>query len=255
MPQTLETLLGLFTAYTGRSDLTKTQNAWFLNQGSRMLDRLGDWPHNRGRHIETLEAGEYHFSLPRQVRVVKHAYIKALKGDSITGSYNDGAQWLMKGPRPITEIQQLYPDMTDTSIRSGPVYWGDGWRVLVMPDAGVEGLDLPADLADVAADSSVADHLSIVIAPPPDKAYHLIFFVYKYTPDLVADTDTNFWSTNFSEALLLAAKAVYQKSLDNYPTADKIRVQVMADVSAYYRDMVEGELVGLPDGVVTAEAS
>ena len=252
---TLETLLGLFAAYTGRGDLTKTQNTWFLNQGSRMLDRMGDWPHNRGRHIETLEAGEYHFALPRQVRLVKHAYIKALKGDSITGAYSDGAQWLMKGPRKITEIQQLYPDFTDTSIRSGPIYWGSGWRPLVMPDEGVEALDLPADLADVAADSAVADHLSVIIAPPPDKAYHLIFFVYKYTPDLVADDDTNFWADNFGEALLLAAKAVYQRSLDNYPTADKIRNQVFADVTAYYKDMVEGELGNLPTGVLTAESS
>jgi len=252
---TLETLLGLFAAYTGRGDLTKLQNAWFINQGSRMLDRMGDWPHNRGRHIETLAAGEYHFALPRQVRVVKYAYIKSLKGSTVTGSTVDATQWLLAGPKNITEIQQRYPDMSDTSIRSGPVWWADGWRTLVMPDAGVEDLDLPADLADVAADSAVADHLSLVIAPPPDKAYHLILFVYKYTPDLVADTDTNFWSTNYASALLLAAKSVYQESLDNYPTADKIRVRVFADVSAYYKDMVEGELEGLPTGIYTAEGA
>lgn len=251
---TLETLRGLFAAYTGRADLQNNDaDVWFLNQGSRMLDRLGDWPHNRGRHIETLVAGEYHFALPRQVRVVKHIHISVPKESTITGSSSSGTKWLLEGPRPIVEIEQMYPDLSDTDIRSGPIYWGDGWRPLVMPDAGAEDLDLPADLADVAGDSAVADHLSVVIAPPPDKAYFLTMHVYKYTPDLVADSDTNFWSTNYAEQLLLGAKCVYQRSLDNYPTADKIRAQVYEDLTAYYKDKVEGELNDLPDGVYTAE--
>lgn len=251
----LGTMLELFAAYSGRSDLSRTANTWLINQGGRMLDRLGNWPHNRGRHIVTIAAGEYHFALPRQVRAVKYAYIKALKGTTITGATADGTQWLLGGPKNITEIQQLYPDMTDISIRSGPAIWGDGWRTLIMPDAGVEGLDLPADLADVAADSAVADHVSMVIAPPPDKAYHLILFVYKYTPDLVADADTNFWSIHFARELMLATKAVYQESLDNYPTADKIRGRIEAGLLAYHKDMVEGEFTNLPTGVYTAEGA
>lgn len=240
-----QTIIAMFDVYTGRSDLSETAKLWFINEGSMALDRLGHFPHQQARFMQKVEEGDYNITLPYQVRVVKYAYLRVPKGDSITGGTNDGTRKQLEA-KSATDIAAMYADLSDSSTYGVPACWAISYRPLTLPNAGVEALDLPADLADAAADSTVADHINLVIAPAPSQTYYLELYVCRYSPLLKSDSDSNWWSTNYGHLLLQAAQAVYQESLLNFVTADKLRAAVQFRIQEYFHDQVEQEQAGVP---------
>lgn len=241
-------ILPIFKMSIGREDLNDTTATWFVDQGSRILDRHSMFPHNKRRWLKTIEAGDYHLTMPNTIRDVLQGYIRRGKYSTILGSTSANARVPMYKATELN-INASYGDLTDSSSRGRPTYWGYSHRSLVVPDGGAEELDFPADLADVAADSAVADHISITLAPAADQDYTVEFFCLAYSGKLRAVTDSNMWTERYAQALNLAAQCAWYQTFRNMATAEELRIAAYVHLDGYFNDMVEDEQTGLPAGV------
>ena len=73
----------------------------------------------------------------------------------------------------------------------------------------------------------------LILRPTPDAAYVYHFYYYQYLPELSADTDTNWWTTDAWEILLYGALLQAQSFLK-----DDSRIQL-------WHGLLQEALIGL----------
>lgn len=241
-------ILPIFKMAVGREDLNDTTAIWFVDQGSRILDRFAAFPHNKRRWMQEIEAGDYHLTCPSTIRVITDGFIRRGKNSTILGASSANARVPMQKVEE-SAINARFTDLSDSSSRGRPLFWSYAHRSLVVPDGGADELDWPADLADVAADSAVSDHVSITLAPAADQDYTVEFFCQAYSSKLAALTDQNQWTENYQQALNLAAQCAWYQTFRNMSTAEELRMAAFVHLEGYHNDMVEDEQTGLPPGV------
>lgn len=200
-----------FIELSGRYDLVENTSSYadnganfFINRGMRFLDRKFTAPQASARVFTTLAANAWHTTI-QHCRTLLDVY---LTDDSEGTRYKltrKSAEWLRahypKKPSMITPGQPVY--YAPTIIRTTPAE-----TLFTVDRVGTEV---------VYGASKYFGYNAILFMPPAQQLYYLELIGTFFHPELVEDTDTNWWSVEEYDTLILAA--LYMVEVHNRNTA------------------------------------
>ena len=228
----LTELIGLFDATSGRSSLAPTEKAYYINQGMRMLDRMGNHEHARGRIVQELAAGQYKLMVPDTFRAVHASWIETSSAGKIR-----------MRKKELSCILSTYPDMTDTSCWGTPKWWAlEYGTVLDVFGGSIDSVEVPINHVDDMIDSR-ADTRQFVFGPPNATAGNLVVMHgIIFTPTLTKVYDTNYWSLLYSDLVIYAAMYVYDSFHRNDAGAQEWMMKIRAEMSEVIKDQTENDM-------------
>ncbi len=233
-------LLGIrkqFRDISGRYDLVNddfSDNGCdvYINEGSRWLDRNVNVGKRKASHMTLMAAGDWYTEIST-TRSVKEVWLTTTEG-----------KWLP------TKIH--LKELINSFFTAIPANWTNG-----TPIAYALGLSryLPADIdaGDLAimqaltgmVNSSGDDYDAIIFSCPVDVQTLVEVIGDFYSPSLVEDDDTNFWSS--VHPLLLVNASIRQTFVasGNTPMLKTFNDAIAQDLKTLEMDTVESEIAGV----------
>jgi hypothetical protein len=207
-------LSGRHDLASGGIDIWDTDEGadWFINAGSRWLDVSQETLLSEVEWQESFTSGSYLVAL-KKARAITHVYRKASNGKK---------KLLQK--RTMDWLLANYPEL-DSTDNGTPSYW-----------APVITHRAPEQVAS----GSSADVKSIYLMPPADGSYTISVFGLFHQLELSDNADTNYWSSEYPDLLVLAALMMLETFYRN--------TQGVRD----YREAIETILIGLDRDAVEA---
>jgi len=196
-----------------------------IDRGQRYLDQ----------HVKTIHINSYFFTaLALNQNLVHLEGLRSLLSIDLFEANSDV-------PIPILYTPNL--DVISYYLNSENVTIGTPYAWTYMSTAltkAVAGIDLTLfDGTDVVVQPADLTKTSIILGPAADKAYTLRAFGRFYTPKLLLDTDTSYWTVNHEGASEALALYYWALSQDNKTLADRYLAE--ADIDEITKDSVEAE--------------
>lgn len=181
---------------SGRFDLVNSDGSdngadFYINEGSRYLDRLETVKKSMAYNYSNLALGHYFISFPF-CRAVQEVWVANLS-----------ARWQLE-KKTFQWIRSEYAQ-TFLQADSGPPQYYAPINVRTVPSMDVltGELDVMASMMDVISTDSL-DYNAIIVAPRTDAALSIEIGGLFYQKFLVEDTDENYWSQLHPLCLILA---------------------------------------------------
>jgi hypothetical protein len=173
----------------------------YINAAQRMLDRKTGFIDDTARHFTTIDAGTFFVEF-ENARTI----------DTVWAATADDSWELDR--ESIEDLKDTYAGPFG-DVDQGAVLYFAFTRLRTMPDS--TALDaLPGYGTEVAVDGSQRSSTGIIILPPTDEEIQIEVWGKFYSPKLVTDLDTSYWTENHPETLLKAT--MYQLEVDNRNT-------------------------------------
>lgn len=202
---TLAAIREKFIDFSGRYDLENADGSdnganFFINAGLKFLDRMLDNEKFASRYTKRLQICESLVRLPR-CRIIKEVFV-----------YDENLETkVMLKKLGYAEFSLAFPSDETKLVNGAPTYYVP--LSLRTANEGVSDIALQANAADfLASDVEIS---AIRIAPPPDKVKIVEVYGQFYSPELLEDDDTNFWSVLYPEILIQAALVQLEKYMRN----------------------------------------
>ncbi len=178
---------------SGRFDLADVENSYadlgmdfFINSAQDFLDRRQNTPKSTNTIYDEVAAGTWYYDFQR-CRKVEEVWI----------NNTEGMSQLEK--KSYKELKALYPSLISETDQGTPLYYAVA-SIKSTEDADIDNLG--AFFNHTKSDDDTYN--GIVILPPPDEAIVVQIKGLFYADALSADSDTNFWSTNYPDLFLMA---------------------------------------------------
>lgn len=218
----------MFRDLSGRYDLVDDDSQDtvndLINEASRKLDRQGENQKTWGSHFEEAVIDAFKVDIPN-CRAIKEVWLTNAELD----------RWRIE-KMDLQEIVATYLSSTPTS--GEPLYYSP-----VITREIPEGTDLSAFAAYMTyLDTSVAigyDVNAVVILPPTDEALLVEVRGLYYSARMVADADTNYWSTVHPLTLLKASLLELEIFNQNEGKTKQWRSALAEDLIGISKDLVE----------------
>ena len=230
----LKELRTQFVKRNGRYDLVVDNVDWadnganfYINSGQRYIDRLDTVKRSTGKTFRPLSAGGYYVTFPF-CRAIQEAW--ALSSTAQTKLTKIDFQ----------ELREYYSAPVSSIGRGLPsFYFPAGIRLVPEADRlPIEDLDAILIWAHVTIDPSY-NYNSIMLFPPSDGSYTIEVDGLFYQPELLADTDTNFWSEVHPEILLMAANRQLEIDYRNSTGVKDWDMAIQTEILGLGKDLVE----------------
>lgn len=230
---TLKEIRTWFIQISGRYDLVedavdfvdKGANV-YIKAGQRYLDRGVTQKKGTARAVNMLEVGQYLMTFS-EIRAIQEVWCAR---DQI-------GRWLLE-KKDFDWIRQAFPNM-DTLTNGTPMFYCPAVLETVTPPA--EGFDgLMNYLGDMTGDDATS-YNGVIIFPPPDVQTMVEVFGYVYKKSLVEDTDTNFWSLEHPELLVMSAQLILEKFNRNTEGVRDWKESIGEHLDAISKDLAEEE--------------
>lgn len=220
-----------FRELSGRYDLVNDDFSdnganFYINQGSRWLDKAVETTKSWASYMEVKAAGSWNVQFP-QARAVKEVWISTVEG-----------KWQLEKMR--------LQDMIASFFTKNPTEWTNGTPVYYSPilTRTIPETLTPADIAAFSAfvgliTSTGYDYNAIILSSPVDQDTLVEIIGLFYSQTMTEDTDTNFWST--VHPLLLVQAAIRQTYIvsGNKPMLDILDRGLDGDLTRLGYDLVE----------------
>jgi len=237
MIMNLKEIRALFELRSGRSDLVDEGGAdtgadFYIQSGQRTLERLVETDKSWARKHAVLAIGDY-YAIFKGCRAVKEVWI----------STSEGRVQLTKVSQ--TEMRTLYYEDAPDEVDSGDTLEYCLVSLRTYPDGDNVTIDYLYDhqLEDDATEDY--EYKGIIFSPPTDKAAVLEVFGLFYSPTLTLDADSNYWSVNHPEILLMAALYQLEVSYRNTEGAKDWMNAIVLETTGLEKDLVEEEIAGV----------
>lgn len=220
-----------FRDLSGRYDLVNDDFSdngvdFYVNQGSRWLDRTVETTKSWASYMHVLAAGEWNLQF-QQARAIKEVWISTVEG-----------KWQLKKMR--------LQDLIASFFTANPTEWTNGTPVYYAPilTRTIPETLTPADIAAFSAfigliTSTGYDYNAIILSAPVDQDTLVEVIGLFYSQTLVADADTNFWSTVHPLLLIQSALRQVHTMSGNRPMLDILERGIGADLKELGFDLVE----------------
>lgn len=204
-----------FYKMSGRADLVKSIDEagetcadngadFFINRGIRYLDSLQDTPMARKRAIFQMVAGEYFTEMP-DCRTVDRVY--AIKSDGVrTLLLKVDLEWL----------RENYAKSFETVDRGAPLYYAPNVNQVASQNLGDTNADYAGmfDWEDL-IQGYAAGAKGILVMPPVDSTFTISVYGKFFSAELVNDTDSNFWASEYPDLVVMAASRLTEVMMRN----------------------------------------
>jgi hypothetical protein len=185
-----------FIEMCGRDDLVNSDGSdngadFYINEGQRFLDRRIDFGKSTGVVFKNLSINSWYIYL-EDCRAVTDVWVQDTE-----------ERWLLE-KKDLKWLYEEYPDTIAETDSGDPAYWAI---------ANVRGLDLRAAttlgtfFSFVMSQRSSEGVTGIVIMPPTDTALVVEVWGKFYSPRLLQDADSTWWSRE--QEFLLLNSALY----------------------------------------------
>jgi hypothetical protein len=183
-----------FVQFSGRYDLINSDGSdnganFFVSAGQKFLDRRIDFRKTQGVYFKSLSTDEWYLKL-QNCRSLEKIWVNTTE-----------ERWQLE-KKDLSWLYKEYPDSISETDSGDPLYWAPaelrGIRTADKDDQG--------DFFNyVLGESGREDFSGIVILPPTNEAITIELHGKFYSPKLVNDSDTSYWSVVVEETLLMAA--------------------------------------------------
>jgi hypothetical protein len=188
-----------FAKLSGRYDLVNadfTDNGadFFVESGQRFLDRLIQTPKSTARSFLLLETGKTTVVF-QNCRAIKHVYVA------------DTTERLALERKSLSWMRENYSGILSEIGTGAPLYYTPAY-LRMNPETKLAQLKDVALYLGYGYDVMVGDHVEyngVLVMPPADQNYMIEVEGLFYTPLLDGETDSNYWSVNHSNVLIMAA--------------------------------------------------
>jgi len=200
---TLAQIRANFVAKTGRNDLVAGDGTtddganFFINAGLRLLDTLQDNPYTKRRYMKDVVSGAYTLSF-QYCRSVEKVWMS-----------NANQRYELTGPMSEEWIRRNY-EVAIADIATGvPVYYCTNVIKLApsqIDETLVGFTDATYDKGDIVYGRDWT-YTGILFMPPADGTYTATVYGKFFTERLAEDANTNYWSNEYPDLLVMAAMA------------------------------------------------
>lgn len=224
---------------SGRYDLVQDAESYtdngadfYIRAGQRWLDRELTLKKGVGRYIDTLQVGQYLLTF-KDVRAIQEVY---LARDGI-------GRWRLE-KKDFSWMRAAFPNMD--SLQNGTTYFYCPAMLEVVPplERGYDGL--MTYLGDLTGDDP-SEYNGIILLPPPDASTMVEVFGTVYKPLLSVDTDTNYWSIEHPELLVMAAQLIIEMMNRNTEGVKDWRESIHMVLDGISKDLVEEEIADVEE--------
>lgn len=214
-----------FCSVSGRYDLVEddaTELAdFFINEGSKLLDRLSEMQKTWASHFRYMVAGDWNVQFP-YCRAVKEVW--AATRTARWQLEKKDLQWLLANM--MTELV--------TNLDTGdPIYYSPFLTRIVG--------ELPVN-SDLFVDSIVTEghrYNAVLVLPPPDERVLIEVKGFYYTDELTENESTNYWTTAHPSLLIKAALRELEVFNQNTTKVQLWDKAIATDVNSINKDLVE----------------
>ena len=181
---------------SGRSDLIDPATyadsgiRSYINAGLRWLDMNFQGQAMRKRYFEHLFEGSYVLAIP-YCRVIEEIWM-----------YDGETRWQLD-KYDVAYLRTIYPNSWRDVEKADPLYYAintidlyESTRVKAMGDSTFMATSADVSMGDA------SNHKGILILPPLERELSIEVWGLFYTPELIADTDTNWWMMNFPSTVI-----------------------------------------------------
>lgn len=187
-----------FVKESGRYDLVSSVSTWanngadfYIQRGSRYLDRFVTTSFSKAKHYETAEVDEW-YKIFQEVRSIQEVWVS-----------NDEYRKRLE-LRDVTTFREYYNE-PPSSIDSGtPTYYTPA-LLRTHPQSNTMYLEKFVDTSFTETSKYDYEYNGIMWMPPTDEEIIVEVHGLWYCKALSADADNNYWSVNHPEALVAAA--------------------------------------------------
>lgn len=196
----------LFRKLSGRFDLVNEDFSdngvdIFMNEGGKFLDRLDETQKSWATRFAPLALGELYVTFP---------YCRALK--EVWAASPTTGRWQLE-KKNLQDLIEGYLTALPAEMTSGvPLYYSPCITRSVPPSAVLNSFEEFMGYVGVAGN----EYNAILVSVPTDEAITLILQGLFYTPQLVNDEDSNYWSDE--HPLLLYMSTMRQIEVTNRST-------------------------------------
>jgi len=197
-----------FRELSGRFDLVSNLFAdtgadFFINAGSKYLDRMDETQKSWGTCFKFLEVGHWAVSFP-YCRAIKEIWVATIS-----------ERWQLEKTR-LQDLIEGYMTGLPSSVTPGtPLYYSPCITRYIPENATVQELEAFIGYVDISAGHSHEINSILVNIPTSEKLTVIINGLF-YSAELVNDTDENYWSA--VHPLLLISAAMRQTEVPNRNT-------------------------------------
>ena len=230
----LKELRTQFVKRNGRYDLVIDATDWadnganfYINAGQRYLDRLDTHHKSAASNFQYVTSGNYYVTFP-YCRAVQEVW--ALDADE--------QKKLEKVD--YDAIRKYYADRQSQLTTGEPSYYFPA-GVRLVPESDrltIDELDAMIDWTHVMIDPSY-NYNAVLFWPPADGNYTIAVVGLFYSPELVSDTDTSFFSTVHPEILLMAANRQLEIDYRNTAGVKDWEMAIQSEIFGLGKDLVE----------------
>ncbi|GAF74781.1 unnamed protein product, partial [marine sediment metagenome] len=230
---TLVEIRELFVTRNGRYDLVVNTTGWadngadfFIQAGSRWLDRLEEHDHSRAKKYVTISADDWYFIFQ--------------ESRAIYDVWASNAEFHKKLEYRDSKVFREYYNEIPSGMDSGvPTYWTPA---LLRTHPQSDTVYVARWQDDDYTETSKFDYEynGILFMPPADEAYLMWVEGLFYSKKLTDNAHTNYWSVNHPELLLMGANYMLEINYRNTEGAKDWERSVMSILSGVGKDFVEG---------------
>ncbi len=224
-----------FRSISGRFDLVNadgTDNGadFFINEGSRYLDRLEYVPKSPAYYFHNLATGHYLVAIP-DCRAVQEVWVA-----------NSTARWQLD-KKTFQWIREEYAEIFLNSDVGGSLYYAPINYRGVPPTDEIDGdiADIMAGMMDVVATNTQA-YNAIIVLPRTDATLYVEVGGLFYQKTLVEETDQNYWSELSPFLLIESALLIIEMSNRNRQGVADGKAAIKEIVTGFGMDAVEEEI-------------
>jgi len=227
-----------FRTISGRHDLVNLDGSdnganFYINEGSRYLDRLDENQKSWASRFVWLQAGLWG---------VQFEYCRAIKEVWVSSTTE---RWQLEKKRLQDLRSEYMSEMPSERDTGDPLYYAPTLTRYIPEDAEVGDIESFIGFVDIPTGDA---HLfnSILIAPPADELLSVEIVGLFYNTSLDADTDENYWSVAHPMLLIMAAMRYVEVINRNTQGVNDWEAVISRDIATIGFDLVE-ELIAEVD--------
>jgi len=221
-----------FVKRNGRYDLVVDATDWadagadfFIQAGSRYLDRLEEHDHSEAKKYKTLTIGDHYFIF-QECRSVHNVWVT-------NDEYHKELEY--REPSIFRAYYNEIPSGMDGGV---PSYWTAA-LLRTHPQSSTMYVDRWQDDDYTETSKYDYEYNGILFMPPTDTAYVMWVEGLFYSKALALDADNNYWSVNHPELLIMAANYILELFNRNTEGAKDWVAGIMNIISGVGKDFVD----------------
>jgi hypothetical protein len=224
-----------FVEKTGRYDLVVDTTDWadagadfYIQQGSRFLDRLVTTPFSKAKHYEDGSTGDW-YKVFQECRAILDVWVA-------NDEYRKKLEY-----RDVDTFREYYNEPPSSIDNGTPTYYTPA-LLRTHPQSGTMYIEKFVDTSFTESSKYDYEYNGIMWMPPTDESIIVEVQGLWYSKCMTADAHKNYWSVNHPELLIMAACYILEGMYRNTEGQKDWLGMITTITSGIEKDVIEQEI-------------